>query len=99
MPDVIQFTIPPGDGPTVISVPIFDDVIDEDSDQYVIGVLRFSGNPTGAVLGRDAILMGIQDNDRKRFSTLENHRFSVRFLNGECCYCVLQKQLLDSSFS
>ena len=92
MPDVIQFTIPPGDGPTVISVPIFDDVIAEDSDQYFIGVLSFSGSPTGAVLGRDAILMGIQDNDRKK-------RFSTQFLISKCCYCVLQKQLLDSSFS
>jgi hypothetical protein len=64
VPDVIQFTIPPGDGPTVIPVPIIDDVIAEDSDQYFIGVLGFSGSPTGAVLGRDAILMGIQDNDQ-----------------------------------
>ena len=88
---MIQFTIPPGDGPTVIAVPIIDDVIAEDSNQYFIGVLRFSGNATGAVLGRDAILLGIQDNDRKIFST--------QFLIGECCYCVLQKQLLDSNFS
>ncbi|CAI8052754.1 hypothetical protein GBAR_LOCUS28872 [Geodia barretti] len=64
VPDVIQFTVPPGDGPTVIAVPIIDDVIAEDSNQYFIGVLGFSGNPTGAVLGRDAILLGIQDNDQ-----------------------------------
>ena len=68
VPDVIQFTLPPGDDPTVIAVPIIDDVIAEDSNQYFIGVLGFSGNPTGAVLGRDAILLGIQDNDRKRIS-------------------------------
>ena len=73
MPDVIQFTIPPGDGPTVIPVLIIDDVIAEDSDQYFIGVLSFSGNPTGAVLGRDAILMGIQDNERKK---------TIDFLSG-----------------
>ncbi|CAI8040262.1 hypothetical protein GBAR_LOCUS22443, partial [Geodia barretti] len=64
VPDVIPFTIPPGDGPTIIPVPIIDDVIAEDSDQYFIGVLSFSGNPTGAVLGRDAILLGIQENDQ-----------------------------------
>ena len=46
-----------------ISVPIFDDDIAEDAEQYFVCVLAFEGDYPGAILGRSAVLLGIFDND------------------------------------
>ena len=46
-----------------ISIPIFDDDIAEDSEQYFVGVLVFEGDYPGAILGRSVVLLGIFDNN------------------------------------
>ena len=61
--DTILFTIPPGNESVKISIPLFDDNIAEDSDQYFVGVLAFEGDYPGATLGRSIVLLGILDND------------------------------------
>ena len=61
--DTILFTIPPGSVNVEISIPIFDDDIAEDSEQYFVGVLAFEGDYPGAILGRSVVLLGIFNND------------------------------------
>ena len=61
--DIILFTILPGNGSVEISIPIFDDNIAEDFDQYFVGVLAFEEDYPGATLGRSIVLLGILDND------------------------------------
>lgn len=63
--DPIVFTIPPGIGPFTVEVPITDDDIDEDMEEYFIGVLSFTGDSTGAILGESIILLTIIDDDSK----------------------------------
>ena len=61
--DTILFTISPGSLNVEISIPIFDDNIAEDSEQYFVGVLAFEGDYPGATLGQSVVLLGIFDND------------------------------------
>ena len=61
LPDEIQFTIPPGDGPIIVPVPIIDDAIAEDPNQFLIAVLNV---PREATLGKThVILLVILDDD------------------------------------
>ena len=47
-------------------MPIFDDNIAENTNQYFIGVLAISGDSAGAVLGEtDSVLLGIVDDECK----------------------------------
>ena len=62
--DNITFTISPGDSGFVVQFRVFDDQIQENSENF-IGLLHFSGNSTGAVIGRNAIRLIIEDNDCK----------------------------------
>ena len=58
--------VPAGNGPIDIPIPIVDDEIKENIDQYFIGVLAISGDSTGAQLGaRNTILLQITDNESK----------------------------------
>ena len=67
-PDVIQFTIPPGSGDTVISVTIIDDRIAENPEQFFIGVLNFvREDPPGASLGRNTAVLNIVENEDSKF--------------------------------
>ena len=63
--DNITFTITPGDSGFVVQFQVFDDQIQENSEENFIGLLHFSGNSTGAVIGRNAIRLVIEDNDCK----------------------------------
>ena len=49
----------------VVSVPINDDNIAEDSEQCFIGILRFQGFDAGATLGTDVTQLGILDDESK----------------------------------
>ena len=44
---------------------VFDDQIQENSEENFICLLHFSGNSKGAVIGRNAIRLVIEDNDCK----------------------------------
>ena len=68
---MIEVNIPPGDSSFLVSIPITDDIIAEDSEQF-IAVLSFTGDSTGAVLGTSAILLSIFDDDGE--SPLINYR-------------------------
>lgn len=64
LPDEIQFTIPPGDGPIIVPVPIIDDAIAEDPKQFLIAVLNVPQGSVGATLGKThVILLVILDDD------------------------------------
>ena len=63
----ITVTIPPGDDGVVIQFQVFDDQIQENSEENFIGLLHFSGSSTGAVIGRNAIRLIIKDDDGKFF--------------------------------
>ena len=57
-------TVPPGTGPsTTIQLGIVDDAIQENTEQYFGGVLAFSGDSTGAALGRSNVLLHVIDDD------------------------------------
>ena len=59
-------TIPPGNGGAIFPLVIFDDKIQENSEQHFVGVLSFSGDSTGAALGsRTTIRLNIEDDDSK----------------------------------
>jgi hypothetical protein len=60
---VILFEIPAGSGSVFVDVPIIDDDMAENTEQYFIGVLEISGISAGATLGRTAILLSITDDD------------------------------------
>ena len=61
--DPIHFTIPPGIGTFIVEVPVTDDDIDENTEEYFLGVLSFTEDSTGAVLGESVILLTIIDDD------------------------------------
>ena len=62
--DNITSTISPGDSRFVVQFQVFDDQIQENSENF-IGLLHFSGDSTGAVIGRNAIRLIIEDNGCK----------------------------------
>ena len=62
--DNITSTISLGDNGFVVQFQVFDDQIQENSKNF-IGLLHFSGNSTGAVIGRNAIRLIIENNDCK----------------------------------
>ena len=61
--EVVTFTVPPGMGPTFALLRIVDDAIQENTEQYYGGVLAFSGDSTGAVLGISRTLLTVVDDD------------------------------------
>ena len=70
---MIPFTIPPGNGDTVISVTIIDDRIAENLEQHFIGVLNFvSEDPSGASLGRNTVILTILEDDDSKFLRMKN---------------------------
>ena len=62
---MIRFTVPAGSGSVVTQIPITEDKIAENFDQYFIAVLAFDGDSTGAVLGTSVALMSITDDESK----------------------------------
>ena len=63
--DNITFTISPGDSGFVVQFRVFDDQIQENSEENFICLLHFSDNSKGAVIGRNAVRLVIEDNDSK----------------------------------
>ena len=64
--DVITVVVPAGKGPTDVSIPIVDDKIKENFEQYFVGVLDISGNSTEAQIGaNNTILLIIEDDESK----------------------------------
>ena len=58
--------VPAGNGPTEVPIPIVDDEIKENFEQYFVGVLDISGNFTGAQIGaNNTILLIIEDDESK----------------------------------
>ena len=64
--DVITVVVPAGNGPTEVPIPIVDDEIKENFEQYFVGVLGISGDSTGAQIGaNNTILLIIEDDESK----------------------------------
>lgn len=58
--------VPAGNGSTGVSLPIVDDEIKENLEQYFVGFLGFSRDLTGAQIGeRNTTLLIITDDERK----------------------------------
>ena len=75
--DVITVEVPAGNGPTEVPIPIVDDEIKENFEQYFVGVLDISGNSTGAQIGaKNTILLNITDDESKCT------RFGLREVEG-----------------
>ena len=49
--DVVTVEVPAGNGPTEVPIPIVNDKIKENLEQYFVGVLGISGDSTGAQIG------------------------------------------------
>ena len=64
--DVITVEVPAGNGPTEVLIPIVDDEIKENLEQYFVGVLGISGDSMGAQIGgKNTTLLIIVDNESK----------------------------------
>ena len=64
--DVITVEVPAGNGPTEVPIPIVDDQIKENFEQYFVGVLGISGDSIGARIGgKNTTLLIIADNESK----------------------------------
>ena len=64
MIDPVTVIVPPGDGASIlVQLPIIDDVIAEEREQFFVGVLSFAGDSNGATLGRTATKLIITDDD------------------------------------
>ena len=75
--DVITVEVPAGIGPTVVPIPIVDDKIKENSEQYFVGVLDISGDSMGAQIGAiNTTLLIITDDESKCT------RFGLREVEG-----------------
>ena len=69
--DIVKVVVPAGNGPTEIHIPIVDDKIKENLEQYFVGVLGISGDSTGAQIGtRNTTLLIITDDESKCVSVL-----------------------------
>ena len=64
--DVTTVVVPAGNGPTEAPIPILDDEIKENFEQYFVGVLSISGDSAGAQIGAtNATLLIIVDDESK----------------------------------
>ena len=64
--DVVTVEVPAGNGPTEVPIPIVDDEIRENIEQYFVGVLGISGNSRGAQIGDiNTTLLIIVDDEGK----------------------------------
>ena len=64
--DVITVVVPAGNGPTEVLIPIIDDEIKENLEQYFVGVLGISGDSIGTRIGaNNTILLVIEDDESK----------------------------------
>ena len=64
--DIIRVVVPAGYGPTEVPIPIIDDEIKENLEQYFVGVLGISGDSIGAQIGtRNTTLLIIIDDESK----------------------------------
>ena len=62
----MRVEVPAGNGPTEVPIPIVDDEIKENSEQYFVGVLGISGDSTGAQIGAiNTTLLIIVDDEGK----------------------------------
>ena len=64
--DVITVEVPAGNGPTEVPIPIVDDEIKENFEQYFVGVLGIIGDSMGAQIGAiNTTLLNITDDESK----------------------------------
>ena len=65
--DVVTVEVPAGNGPTEVPIPIRDDEIKENKEQYFVGVLGISGDSTGAQIGAINITLLIIVDDEGKY--------------------------------